>query len=97
VIVWTKTYERFRKAVITGRLLRITGPLQREGVVVHLIAEQIEDLSPRLTLLAHPADDAIERPLRDAALRAESAGPLVSRARHPREQAKKLFPSRDFH
>ncbi|MFQ5566347.1 MAG: error-prone DNA polymerase, partial [Paracoccaceae bacterium] len=31
VIVWPKTYERFRRAVIAGRLLRITGKLQREG------------------------------------------------------------------
>jgi single-strand DNA-binding protein len=51
VIVWRKIYERFRRAVIAGRLLRVTGPLQRAHSVTHVIAEQIEDISPMLDLL----------------------------------------------
>ncbi|MBE1283137.1 MAG: hypothetical protein GJ676_07480 [Rhodobacteraceae bacterium] len=51
VIVWRKMYERFRRAVIAGRLLRITGRLQRAHSVTHLIAERIEDISPMLDLL----------------------------------------------
>ena len=54
VIVWRKVYERYRRAVISGRLLRVTGPLQREGGVVHIIAEQIEDLSALLDRLLQP-------------------------------------------
>ncbi|MBL9047993.1 MAG: hypothetical protein JNK34_11900, partial [Tabrizicola sp.] len=46
VVVWAKVYERFRRAVIAGRLLRVTGKLQREAGVVHVVAELIEDLSP---------------------------------------------------
>ncbi len=92
VIVWPKTYERFRRAVIAGRLLRVTGKLQREGAVSHLIAWRIEDLSGWLDRLglpttASPADES-RRPV--------SPRPQP-RARHPREQAKTLFPSRDFH
>ena len=45
IIVWKKTFERFRRAVIAGRLLRVTGKLQRESGVCHVIAEQIEDIS----------------------------------------------------
>lgn len=45
VIVWRKMYERFRRAVIAGRCLRVTGRVQREGGVIHLIAEEIEDIS----------------------------------------------------
>ncbi len=51
VVVWAKTYERFRRAVISGRLLRVTGRLQREAGVVHIVAELIEDLSPMLDQL----------------------------------------------
>jgi DNA polymerase III alpha subunit len=51
VVVWAKTYERFRRAVISGRLLRVTGRLQREAGVVHVVAELIEDLSPMLDQL----------------------------------------------
>ena len=50
----TTVYERFRRAVISGRLLRVTGRLQREAGVVHVVAEQIEDLSPLLDTLLHP-------------------------------------------
>ncbi|MCO6382770.1 MAG: hypothetical protein JXQ91_12770 [Vannielia sp.] len=56
VVVWAKTYERFRRAVIAGRLLRVTGRIQREQEVVHIVAEQIEDISALLdTLLTPPA------------------------------------------
>ncbi|MGR3616483.1 MAG: OB-fold nucleic acid binding domain-containing protein [Paracoccaceae bacterium] len=51
VIIWRKIYERFRRAVIAGRLLRVTGRLQRAHSVAHLIAEDVEDLSPMLDLL----------------------------------------------
>ncbi|MDU8913146.1 OB-fold nucleic acid binding domain-containing protein [Aestuariicoccus sp. MJ-SS9] len=51
VIVWRKLYERFRRAVIAGRLLRVTGRLQRESAVTHVIAEEIEDISPLLDSL----------------------------------------------
>ena len=58
IVVWRSLYERFRRAVIAGRLLRITGRLQRESGVVHVIAEKIEDISPLLDeLLTH--DDTL--------------------------------------
>lgn len=54
VVVWAKVYERFRRAVIAGRLLRVTGRLQREAGVVHVVAEVIEDISPMLDQLLDP-------------------------------------------
>lgn len=54
IVVWRKLYERFRRAVIAGRLLRITGRLQRENNVIHIIAELIEDISPMLDQLLAP-------------------------------------------
>lgn len=94
IVVWPKVYKQFRRIVMGGRLLRVNGYLQREGIVVHLIAQTIEDLSHRLTELGHPMEDAIgiTRPEADDAPRPQRAS-----ARHPREQAKRLFPSRDFH
>lgn len=54
VIVWRKVYEQFRRAVIAGRLLRVTGRIQREGGICHIIAEQVEDLSHLLDSLLQP-------------------------------------------
>jgi len=96
VVVWNKIYERFRRTVMGGRLLRVTGYLQREGLVIHLIAQKIEDMSHRLTDLGHPLDEAIgiTQPQADDAPRRPRK---PARAMHPREQAKRLFSSRDFH
>ncbi len=95
VVVWPKIYERFRRAVMGGRLLRVTGRLEREGIVVHLIADHIEDLSHHLSDLGHPMDDAVGIPASQAD---DAPRPRYSpRARRPRDQAKRLFPSRDFH
>ncbi|CUH67366.1 Error-prone DNA polymerase [Thalassovita gelatinovora] len=100
VIVWPKVYECYRSIVMGGRLLKVTGQLQREGIVTHLIARHISDESHRLTALGHPlaAEIGTTHPQADDAPRPTSR-PLQSRntARHPREQAKRLFPSRDFH
>ena len=54
VVVWANMYERYRRAVIAGRLLRVTGRLQRDAGVVHVVAEVIEDLSPLLDRLLSP-------------------------------------------
>jgi len=109
VIVWPKVYEAFRRIVIGGRLLRVTGRLQRAEGVIHLIAETVEDLSPALGLLGDLGTEAIDptegrgdETRRPVTLR-ELPGkhPLRARTmqgrRHPRDQAKVLFPSRDFH
>ena len=60
IVVWRTLYERFRRAVIAGRLLRVTGRVQRQFGVVHVIAEQIEDLSPLLDRLLEE-DSALPR------------------------------------
>jgi single-strand DNA-binding protein len=62
VIVWRQAYERFRRAVVAGRALRVTGRLQRESGVVQIIAEQIEDISALLDTLAQPPADRPEPP-----------------------------------
>jgi single-strand DNA-binding protein len=55
VIVWKKLYEAQRRAIISARLLRVTGRLQREGGVTHVIAETVEDISPMLDRLLDTA------------------------------------------
>jgi error-prone DNA polymerase len=89
VIVWPKTFEKFRRVVLTSRLLKATGQLQREGIVTHLIAERLEDCSPSLDSLAFPPADDAQAP--------RPAPPPKSGFRHPRNQNTVLFPSRDFH
>ncbi len=51
VIVWPKAFERFRPQVLGGRFVSVTGQLQKEGEVIHVVARRIEDLSHMLTQL----------------------------------------------
>lgn len=51
IVVWRKIYEQFRRAVISGRLLRVTGRMQKADTVIHVIAEEIEDISGMLDVL----------------------------------------------
>ena len=55
IIVWRKVFERFRPVVLGARLVRIDGRLQSESGVVHVVAENIVDLTPRLGALAEEA------------------------------------------
>ena len=96
IVVRPKVYEAFRKAVIAGRLLRVTGRIQRDGQVVHVIAEDITDMSQLLSTLARSTDALPEMNSADHTTGGKRLAE-GSTARHPREQAKKLFPSRDFH
>lgn len=127
IVVWPKTFEKHRKSVMTGRLLKITGKLQREGIVTHIIAARIEDLSYLLDTLgdadgfghtiepSHDNADDVKRPApageygpkrperkplsEEITAEMQRAQQLRYGAggRHPREQANKLFYSRDFH
>ena len=45
IIVWPSIFKKFRNQVIGGRMLKITGKLQREDNVTHIIANDIEDIS----------------------------------------------------
>ncbi len=48
VIVWPKVFERYRALVLGSRLVRVTGKLQNEMGVIHVVADRVEDLTPLL-------------------------------------------------
>lgn len=56
IVVRKKTYQAYRRAVIAGRLLRVTGHIQRESMVVHVVARHVEDISPMLDQLLAPVE-----------------------------------------
>jgi error-prone DNA polymerase len=52
IIVWPKAFERLRALVIGARFVAVTGKLQSESGVIHLVADRMEDWTPTLGLLA---------------------------------------------
>jgi DNA-directed DNA polymerase III PolC len=73
VIVWPRTFERVRPVVLGARYVLVTGRVQAESGVIHVVAEQLEDLTPWLARLAdHGAEidglarcDEVRRPIED--------------------------------
>lgn len=55
VIIWPRVFDRYRPVILGGRLVRVTGKLQSESGVIHIVAERIEDLSHRLEALSEAA------------------------------------------
>ena len=73
VIVWPKLFERARPVVLGARYVAVRGRLQQESGVIHVVADELEDLTFLLARLAeHGADidslarcDEVRRPIED--------------------------------
>jgi error-prone DNA polymerase len=48
LIVWPAVFERQRRLILSATMIGCFGRLQREGEVIHVIAERLEDLSGAL-------------------------------------------------
>ena len=83
-IIWPDIFERYRAIALKASLLAVEGRLQREGLVIHVIAERLIDLTSRLATLARPESTAEAAPV-TRALSARHGG------RDPK------YPSRNFH
>jgi error-prone DNA polymerase len=57
VIVWRDLGERQRQALVGSRLMGVTGKLQLEGEVMHVVAQRLLDLSPLLGRLRAESRD----------------------------------------
>jgi error-prone DNA polymerase len=53
LVVWTKVFEAHRRVVLGAGMIGVRGRIQREGEVVHLIANRLTDLSEELASVAH--------------------------------------------
>jgi error-prone DNA polymerase len=70
LIVWPKTFERFRPIIMGARYIAASGELQKESDVIHVVAARLDDLTAllaRLTEDAPPIEalaraDAVKRP-----------------------------------
>ena len=48
VIVWQRLYEKYRRTVLAAAMIGVTGKVQKEGDVIHVIADEIADESALL-------------------------------------------------
>ncbi|MCB8879086.1 error-prone DNA polymerase [Acidisoma cellulosilytica] len=52
VVVWPSIFEANRPTILGARMLAVHGRVQKEGEVIHLIADRVENLSPLLDHLS---------------------------------------------
>jgi error-prone DNA polymerase len=78
IIVWAKTFERFRPIVLGARYVAVSGEVQQESGVIHVVAAKLDDLTP---LLARLTEDM---PPIETLARADEPGSGECPARAPR-------------
>jgi error-prone DNA polymerase len=109
VIVWPRTFERFRPVVLGARLITVTGKMQSEKGVIHVIADRITDRTPLLAVLSadnaaveplsradevkHPPIEISKKTIRRALLEGTSPALIVEAENHARVMPK----GRNFH
>ena len=52
IVVWNSVLKRFRAELLGSRLVAVKGIVEREGIVIHVVAGQVRNLSHKLTGLA---------------------------------------------
>ncbi|MEO5324668.1 error-prone DNA polymerase [Mesorhizobium sp. CC13] len=52
VIVWARVFERFRPVIMGAKFMRVTGKLQAESGVIHIVADRMEDLTHWLAAMS---------------------------------------------
>ncbi|MHA6287647.1 error-prone DNA polymerase [Maricaulis sp. CAU 1757] len=100
VIIWPKCFEAHRRIVMASKLMGVTGRVQKEGQVIHVVASRLTDQSWRLAALADGEEfaeslaraDEIARPNADPRTVA-----LYRRAMKGQRLDELLPKSRDFH
>ncbi len=74
-IIWPKVFERVRPIVLGARFIAITGKLQSESGVIHVVAEKAEDLTPLLALLIN-GDQEMAKEISASRAPMKASGPI---------------------
>ena len=88
LVVWPGVFERYRRVVMGAQLIVVRGKMQREGIVIHVVAD---DLLDRSDLLGRLGEVREAKPFAAPVARADE----IRRPHYdPRVDG---FKSRDFH
>jgi error-prone DNA polymerase len=86
IIVWPQVFELFRPIVLGARLVGVSGRLQNESGVIHVVADRLDDLTPLLTQLASDAGcvdalvrcDEVKRPIPEGRMSQRAGSSLAA-------------------
>ncbi|EEE43213.1 error-prone DNA polymerase [Roseibium alexandrii] len=85
IIVWPKVFEKYRPLVMGARFLKVSGRVQNEAGVIHVVADHVEDVTALLSDLSDKSlDDAglaradeVKRPVIELTEKIKPASRLV--------------------
>jgi error-prone DNA polymerase len=102
IVVWPRVFEKFRRVVLGARFVAIGGKVQKEGLVVHLVARHLSDLTGGLVELADGAEIGAAGLARADEAKSERRDPRAAAAARnvlkARQQAQAALPAgRNFH
>jgi error-prone DNA polymerase len=90
LVIWAKTFEKFRKAIVQSKLFMVSGKVQIEGEVIHVIVHSCRNLTGLMQIEADARDLGTVETV-------ESARNLEAAFRKRSQVVQgELFPSRDF-
>ncbi|MFL6688884.1 MAG: error-prone DNA polymerase [Alphaproteobacteria bacterium] len=96
IIVWPKVFETYRRTLLASRLLIVTGKLQKQGIVTHVIADKLIDLTSDLSLLSAAHGERCEALARADQVKHDSQGSWRDAPHRRRRDAEAIPKSRDF-
>jgi error-prone DNA polymerase len=90
VILWQRKFEAQRRIVMSAAMLGVKGVMQKEGEVIHIVADRLEDLTPLLHRVG-----AMDFPHRYAP--ADGGKGAAPDPRRPKAEGVIKVKTRDFH
>lgn len=90
LIVWPSLFERQRRLILTAGMIAARGRVQREGIVIHVVAEHLTDLSDLLRQLGQSEAGFAFQPGRGDEARGRGGRP------DSRDRTGIKVPTRDF-
>jgi error-prone DNA polymerase len=101
IVIWNQVFEKNRRAVLGSRMLAVRGQIQREGLVIHVVARTFTDMTPHLLDLAQGHELGGGVPAAAEGYRSSHAGQDEPQGRQEeavRQQARAALPAgRNFH
>jgi error-prone DNA polymerase len=96
IIVWPKVFEAYRRTLLASRLLMVTGKLQKQGIVAHVIADKLIDITSDLSLLSAAHGERCEALARADQVKHDGQGSWRDAPHRRRRDAEAIPKSRDF-
>lgn len=84
LVVWPNLFEKHQRVVLGASMMGVRGQVQREGEVIHVVAQRLDDLSELLATVGHRGDVAAVYPVSRADI---AKNPMAPHPRDPAERA----------